>query len=287
MARKQSSSSGGSAVPEWLVTFADLMSILVCFFVLIISFSIQDQQKLQIVAGSMRDAFGSQEVVRRAGMIELEGAPMRDYVRRVGIIEQREDSEFANERHDMRPQQGPEANTHTIEQAETEIPRRYATAAASLRQAWQALPEITELSQHIIIEETEEGLNVALVDQDGRSMFPEGSRYPYETTRLLLAEMAPVLRQFPYRLQITGHTAASTNPPLNPSYTDWELSADRANAARRILQDYGVPPERFHSVVGRADSQPLFANDPELPANRRISILLMREEPPIPHDHTP
>ncbi|MEM6382146.1 MAG: flagellar motor protein MotB [Pseudomonadota bacterium] len=282
MARRAKAKGG---VPEWLVTFADLMSILVCFFVLIISFSIQDQQKLQVVAGSMRDAFGSQDVVRRAGMIEMEGAPMRDYVRRVGIVVQPEDSEFANERHDMRPLQGPEANTHTIEQAESEIPRRFATAAASLRQAWQTLPEITELSQHLIIEENKDGLNVSLVDQDGRSMFPEGSRFPYETTRLLLARMAPVLRQFPYRLQISGHTALSTSPPLNSGYTDWELSADRANAARRILQESGIPPERFHSVVGRADSEPLFTNDPQLPANRRISILLMREEPPIPHDH--
>ncbi|MEM1287210.1 MAG: flagellar motor protein MotB [Pseudomonadota bacterium] len=283
MAKKAKAKAGGP--PEWLVTFADLMSILVCFFVLIISFSIQDQQKLQVVAGSMRDAFGSQHTVRRAGMIELEGAPLRDFVRQVGAVDTPEDSEFAEERHDRRPKQGPEANTHTIEQAEAETPRKFSTAAASLRQAWQQLPEITELSQHIIIEETEEGLNVSLVDQDGRSMFPEGSRFPYETTRLLLAKMAPVLRQFPFRIRITGHTAASTSPPLNPSYTDWELSADRANAARRILQGEGIPPDRFHSVVGSADTEPLFANDPELPSNRRISILLMREEPPIPHDH--
>lgn len=283
MARKKG--GGGGGVPEWLVTFADLMSILVCFFVLIISFSIQDQQKLQIVAGSMREAFGSQEVVRRAGMIEQEGAPMRDFVRQVSVVEVPEDSEFASERHDMRAQQGPEVNTHTIEQAETEIPRRFATASASLRQAWQALPEITEISQHVIMEENEDGLNVSLVDQDGRSMFPEGSKYPYETTRILLAQMAPVLRQFPFRIRITGHTSASTAAPLNAAYTDWELSADRANAARRILQDYGVPAERFHSVIGQADTEPLFANDPELPANRRIAILLMREEPPIPHDH--
>ena len=284
MARKKAASGG---VPEWLVTFADLMSILVCFFVLIISFSVQDQQKLQIVAGSMRDAFGSQEVVSRSGMIEMEGTPLRDFVRRVGIVEQPEDAEFATERHDMRPQQGPEANTHTIEQAETEIPRRFATAASSLRQAWQALPEITEVSQHILMEEDEDGLHISLVDQDGRSMFPEGSKYPFETTRLLLAQMAPVLRQFPYRLQITCHTSSSTAPPLNPAYSDWELSADRANAARRILQDEGVPTERFAGVIGKADSEPLFANDPGLPANRRITILLMREEPPIPQDHMP
>ena len=64
-------------LPEWLVTFADLMSILVCFFVLIISFSIQDKEKLQVVAGSMREAFGIKYVARKAGMIEKEGSPVR------------------------------------------------------------------------------------------------------------------------------------------------------------------------------------------------------------------
>ena len=276
-----------SSIPEWLVTFADLMSILVCFFVLIISFSIQDQQKLQVVAGSMRDAFGSQDIVRRAGMIEMEGAPMRDFVRRVAVVEVPDDAEFAQERHEMRREQGPEANTHTVEQMEAELPRRFATAAASLRQSWQTLPEIAELSQHILLEENEEGLHIQLVDQDGRPMFPEASKYPFETTRLLLASMAPVLRQFPYRVQITGHTSSTTGASLNPRYSDWELSADRANAARRILEESGVPSGHFYSVIGKADTEPLFANDPALSANRRISILLMREEPPISHLHAP
>ena len=71
MARKQQQPSGP---PEWLVTFADLMSILVCFFVLLISFSIQDKHKLQVVAGSMREAFGIKYVARKAGMIEREGS---------------------------------------------------------------------------------------------------------------------------------------------------------------------------------------------------------------------
>ena len=77
---------GGGGIPEWLVTFADLMSILVCFFVLLISFSIQDKQKLQVVAGSMKDAFGIQFVNKKAGMIEIEGAPVRQYVKQVALL---------------------------------------------------------------------------------------------------------------------------------------------------------------------------------------------------------
>lgn len=283
MARKK---NAGGGAPEWLVTFADLMSLLVCFFVLIISFSIQDKQKLQIVAGSMREAFGVKETSRRTGIIEVEGIPVRDYMKDITQVPEELDSDFSQERHEQRRKQGPEANTHDVRKSDIEHPRQFATAAASLRQAWQEMPDITEISSNIILEETEEGLNISLVDQDGRSMFPEGSKYPYELTRRLLAKMAPVIGRMPNRIQITGHTT-SGGIAINPSYTNWELSADRANAARQILTEYGVPADRFYGVVGKSDSEPLFPNDPYLAANRRIGILLMREEPPIPLGHNP
>ncbi|MEM6665276.1 MAG: flagellar motor protein MotB [Pseudomonadota bacterium] len=283
MARKRQE-DGGSGVPEWLVTFADLMSILVCFFVLIISFSIQDKEKLQVVAGSMREAFGVKEDSRRNGMIEREGAPVRDYIKRVSAVDDENDSDYAEERHDEKEKQGPEANTHEIERTEIERPRQFATAAASLRQAWREMPEITEMSSHLIVEETPEGVNIQLIDQEGRSMFPEGSKYPYERTRQLLIRMAPAISQMPNRIRITGHTNA-TQLLNDTGYSQWELSADRANGVRRILEGTGIPSNRFYGVVGKADTEPLFPDDPFLSANRRVSILLMEEAPPIPQDH--
>ena len=277
---------GGGGAPDWLVTFSDLMSLLVCFFVLIISFSIQDNEKLQVVAGSMKDAFGVKPVMRKAGMIEIEGMPVRQYIKEVAAVPQENDSDYSQERHDQRTKQGPEANTHDIEKTEIEKPRMFATAAASLRQAWQELPEITELSKHIIIEEQEDGLNIQLVDQDGRSMFAEGSKFPYDFTRRLIVAMAPVLANMPNRIQITGHTTSS-NVPVNTGYTGWELSADRANAVRSILMEHGLPSDQIYGVIGKADSEPLFPNDPYLAANRRISILLMNEAPPLPPTHQP
>ncbi|NRG17297.1 flagellar motor protein MotB [Rhizobiales bacterium] len=285
MSKKRQNASGGGA-PDWLVTFADLMSILVCFFVLIISFSIQDKQKLQVVAGSMREAFGVKETSRRTGIIEIEGIPIRDYIKDISQVPHELDSDFANQRHEKKRKQGPEANTHSVAEAEIDIPRQFATAAASLRQAWQELPEITELSSNIILEETDEGLNILLVDQEGRSMFPEGSRYPYELTRRLLAKMAPVLAKMPNRIRITGHTTTG-RVSTNPGYTSWELSSDRANAARQVLAEYGIPQDRFYAVVGKADTEPLFPNDPFLASNRRIGILLMSEAPPLPLGHNP
>jgi len=272
--------------PEWMVTFADLMSLLVCFFVLIISFSIQDQEKLKVVAGSMRDAFGVKEEARRAGMIEFEGTPQRKYVKQVAVVEAENDTDFAAVRHDRRRKQGTEASSFNITDAGVKTPRDFALAAASLRQAWRELPEITEMSDNIILEETPTGLNIQLIDQEGRSMFPSGSKEPYERTRQLLAKMAPVLARLPNRIKITGHTD-STRLFSRDGYTLWELSADRANAARRILAANGVPYDQFFSVEGKADSEPMFPDDTFLAANRRIAIQIMAEAPPLPVDFRP
>ena len=170
--------------------------------------------------------------------------------------------------------------------ADVEKPRNFALAAASLRQAWAEMPDITELSDNIIIEEQPDGLNLQLVDQEGRSMFPSGSVEPYERTRELLIRIGPALAKMPNRIKITGHTD-STKLYARDGYTLWDLSSDRANAVRRILGEHGVPDDQFYAVAGRADTEPLFPDDTFLAANRRISILIMAEDPPLPPGYAP
>jgi len=284
MARRKAQEQ--SSVPAWLVTFADLMSLLVVFFVLIISFSIQDREKLQVVAGSMREAFGVKDTARKSGLIELDGVPTRDFVRQVAPYATPEDTDFADERHDERRKQGPEVTTHDFELANVESARQFAAAAASLRQSLQDMPEIANMADQIIIEETPEGLNIQLLDKDGRSMFAPGSKNPNDHTRRILEAIAPLLKSLPNRIAITGHTD-SARMYDRPGYTQWELTADRANAARAIMAENGIPSDRFHSVVGKADTDPLFPDNSFLAGNRRISILVMSEDPPLPVDHRP
>lgn len=272
--------------PDWIVTFADLMSLLVCFFVLIISFSIQDKQKMQVVAGSMRDAFGVTPESKKSGMIEIEGAPVRDYVKRVAPVDRPNDTDYAEERHNKRTKQGPEANTHSEERTDIDRSRKFALAAASLRQAWQEMPDIAELSDSLLVEQTPEGMNIQLMDQEGRAMFAPGSAMPNKRTVRLLNTMAKVLAQMPNRIKITGHSDA-TKVYGPDGYTLWDLTAGRANASRRILAEAGIPQDRFFAVVGKADTEPLFPEDMFLAANRRISILVMNEEPPLPPEHRP
>lgn len=261
----------------WFVTFADLMALLVAFFVMLVAFSTQDAAKLQVVAGSMRDAFGVQDKVRYSGVIEVMGLPTRPKLKNVANIDPKDASATpAPDDNDRNRSYG----------ARFKEDRKFALASASLRQAMQNMPEITEASKHIMLEETKQGLNIEIVDQEGRSMFADGAKEPFERTRQLVQKLAPSLKAMPFRISISGHTATSKVPP-KPGYGPWELSADRANAVRQILAAEGVPAGNFYMVAGKADNEPLFPDNPSMAPNRRVTITLMREEPPIPADLSP
>jgi len=275
MARRKEGAHGGGH--GWFVTFADLMGLLVSFFVMLVAFSTQDQVKLQVVAGSMRDAFGVQDRVRYSGVIEFDGLPTRPKLKNSAQIPPEEAS--ATPAPDMRGWQ------ETFG-AKFDTDRKFALASASLRQALQEMPELTEASKHVMIEETKNGLNIEVVDQNGRSMFPEASKEPYDRTRRLIERLAAPLKSMPFRISITGHTSAS-RLPVQSGYGPWELSADRANVIRKMLEANGVPTSQFFMVAGKADTQPLFPDDPYIAANRRVTITLMREEPPLPPDFKP
>lgn len=157
------------------------------------------------------------------------------------------------------------------------------SAAASIRQAWQAMPEITEIADNLLVEETPEGLNIQIVDQEGRPMFPEGSKFPFELTRKAIAAIAPILQQLPNQISISGHTAAG-GVFSNPRYGPWDLSSDRANVVRSILSEFGLADDRIEAVTGRSTSDPFFPNDPYMAANQRVKITVLYDAPPVPPD---
>src|SRR6201987_1284788 len=276
MAKKKRGEAHGGG-HGWFVTFADLMGLMMSFFVMLVAFSTQDAQKLKIVAGSMREAFGVQTQSRFSGIIESDGLPTKPKLKNTAHINPEDASNTPT------PDQ---QDNEKISGAKLKIDREFALASASLRQALQDMPELTEISKHIMFEETKQGLNLEIVDQDGRSMFPDGSKEPYERTRRLIERLAIPLKQTPLRLTITGHTAAGF-VPARSDYGAYDLSADRANAVRQILEREGLPPSHIYAVAGKADTQPLFPDDPSLSANRRVTITLMKEDPALPPDLKP
>jgi chemotaxis protein MotB len=276
MAKKKRGDGHGGG-HGWFVTFADLMGLMMSFFVMLVAFSTMDNNKLKIVAGSMRDAFGTTTEVRYSGIIESDGLPTRPKLKNTAHILPEESSNT--------PTPDQQERSRTVG-ARLKIDREFALASASLRQALQDMPELTEVSKHIMFEETSQGLNLEIVDQDGRSMFADGSKVPYERTRLLIQKLAAPLKATPLRVAIVGHTAAGFVPSRS-EYGAFDLSADRANVVRQILEREGLPPNHVFAVSGKADTLPLFPDDPSLAANRRVTITLMREDPPLPPNLKP
>jgi chemotaxis protein MotB len=150
----------------------------------------------------------------------------------------------------------------------------------------------------VTVAQADDGLRIEILDSDKRELFVRGSAQPLPQTKLLMATVAKVIDklpnrpagacgdkavpEMPYPLEITGHTD-SLPFGKNAAYTNWELSADRANASRRLLTDAGIADDRIARVTGRADKDPLIKDDPNAPGNRRISITLLRDRcPPKP-----
>jgi chemotaxis protein MotB len=156
---------------------------------------------------------------------------------------------------------------------------QFRDAAERLREALENAPQFKLLARSLKIDNTPEGLRIQIHDQDALAMFPLGSTEMYLHTRRLLELIADVILQMPQQVAITGHTDATPYVRDN-GYGNWELSADRANAARRVLLAYGVPESRVSRVVGKSATEPLVTDEPAAPANRRLSLVLLRGTAP-------
>jgi chemotaxis protein MotB len=131
-------------------------------------------------------------------------------------------------------------------------------------------------SNQIKINITAQGLHIQILDSAEKVSFTSGSAELSPATREILKDIATSICELPNEIEIGGHTDSYTY--ANMGYTNWELSADRANAARRELEADCVKPERIRRIVGFADTKPLDANDLYAPANRRISIMILRQK---------
>jgi chemotaxis protein MotB len=176
----------------------------------------------------------------------------------------------------------PDPRVETISEAELrrELARREAEAferlAEQIRASIAADPALADLARQLLIEQTPEGLRIQLVDAEGRPMFALGGAAPNDLARALLARVAQAAARLNKEVDIVGHTDAT---PFRGGgdRSNWELSAERANATRRVLIEAGLPPERIRSVTGRADREPLLPDQPTAAANRRVSITILRE----------
>jgi chemotaxis protein MotB len=148
-------------------------------------------------------------------------------------------------------------------------------AAEVMKTLFSKNPKFKEYKDLIKIDVTKEGLKIQILDEAKKISFESGSAHLNPTAKAILGTIAKVLCTLPNALQVGGHTDKALFPK-GSGYTNWELSADRANAARRELEAVCVKPEQIAKVVGFADTDPFVPDDPYAPQNRRISILVLR-----------
>ncbi|OIN87087.1 MAG: hypothetical protein AUJ12_03315 [Alphaproteobacteria bacterium CG1_02_46_17] len=165
------------------------------------------------------------------------------------------------------------------EQLQAELQKRenveFEQVKAKIQESIQT-SDLKDLAKNLMVDMTPEGLRIQIVDQNGESMFPSGSAKPYEKTVKLIDMVADIIKTMPNQISVRGHTD-SVPYSKGADYTNWELSADRANASRRVLSEAGIEAKKLSNVVGKSDTEHLKPETPNDPQNRRISIILLRE----------
>ena len=264
----------------WKVAYADFVTAMMAFFLLLWLLNSMTQDQLEgisdyfapvsatrttsgsgdILGGKVAGEEGAMEVSSTRPSVTLNLPPPK--AGEGGEQDESEDKESSNSE---------EAEKKLREQEQ----EQFEEAADALRQAIQSVPSLKQLAKSLVIDDTPEGLRIQIVDQEGLAMFPSGGSNMYLHTKRVLELVAKVVVAMPQKIKVAGHTDA-TKFVTETGYSNWELSADRANASRRTLLDLGVPESRFSRVVGMAATEPLLADDPKNPRNRRLSLVLLR-----------
>lgn len=250
-------SGGGHHGGAWKVAYADFVTAMMAFFLLLWLLSVTTEEQREGIAdyfnnvpaavhttGGGDGPFGGSSAVTAQNTLFGQGTPTMNKTTAQKIVKQQEEKAFKK-------------------------------VENQLRQAIKDIPELKSLADSLIIDQTPEGLRIQIVDQDKREMFPIGSAQMYDYTKQLIAFVAQAIVHMPNKIAVTGHTDSARY--RRTDFGNWELSTERANAARRVLEQSSVTPDRLYRVVGKADTEHLVPTNPLAPQNRRISIVLLHE----------
>ncbi|NQV83201.1 MAG: flagellar motor protein MotB [Rhodospirillales bacterium] len=266
----------------WKIAYADFVTAMMAFFLLLWLLNSVTQEQLEgisnyfapvSVAGSVS---GSGDILSGATITSEEG---------VAKSSTSKDSVVVN----LPPPKagtggaesaGEQKSEPTEEELEEEKQKKaeedqFEEAQKELELKFHEMPEFKDLEESLLIDNTPEGLRIQLLDKDGLPMFSSGGAEMLPHARRLIQLVAKVIGKMPQQISISGHTD-SQRFISKTGYSNWELSADRANAARRELVSSKIPYEKVSKVVGKAATDPFLLDDPGNARNRRLSIIMLR-----------
>ena len=306
--KKIKKSGGGHHGGAWKVAYADFVTAMMAFFLLLwlLNATTEEQKRgiaeyftpvtafapdsvSQSKAGS-DGVLGGRSMTSEGSLshdtspvgvtVSLPGASQDSEDQAEDPVENPTEGDLSGERQQLAENAGEAGEavdpTEVDRLAEELEQERCEAAEAELRQAIQSVPDLADFAKNLVVDQTPEGLRIQIIDQEGRSMFSSGSAEMFAHTQRLLALVTNAISKLENPVAIKGHTDATPYASDN-GYSNWELSTDRANSSRRALIAAGLPANRIASVVGRADQEHFIEDDPFSPRNRRISIILLRQ----------
>jgi chemotaxis protein MotB len=275
--KKKKAHGHGHHSSAWKVAFADFMTAMMAFFLLMWLLGSTSEQEKHAISGYFNDPGGSMAGPggANAGMIDF-GTPLTtpqaEAVAAVmstpaptsGTAPAQSADELSD---DVLAEAMQQREREQLEKLREELERLMAQDGSIFKQ----------LSDQILIDYTKLGLRIQIVDKEHRSMFDLGSSHLKVYSEQVLKALAPLLDGVPNRISVTGHTDAV---PFGAGafYTNWELSSDRANTARRALLDGGYPEPKFLTAQGMGSAAPFKPEAPDDPSNRRIAILVLKQD---------
>ncbi|MDI1268715.1 MAG: flagellar motor protein MotB [Polaromonas sp.] len=240
----------------WKIAFADFMTAMFAFFLVMWLLSTSSPKQLAGIAEQFKMPLavavsGGKKSSTSTSVIPGGGA---DPTSRIDGEVSKSDEESAND-----PNDG----------------RRLDDLKKRLDDMIESSPVLKQFRPQLLIDITPEGLRIQIVDSSNRPMFDRSSAVVASYMRTILRELGPVLNEQPSKLTLSGHTDSTAYTQGDKSYSNWELSADRANASRRELLAGGMQDTKVLRVVGVSSSVHLNKDDPYAPVNRRISIVVL------------
>ena len=279
--KKINKGHGGHHGGAWKIAYADFVTAMMAFFLLLWLLNSVTQEQLEGISNYFAPVSVSQSTSGAGGILggqvmSEEGAALSTTSRDSVTVDLPPPKAGTGGEDNAETQDGSSPDEESVEEAmKQREQQQLEDAKEELEATIASIPQLKQFKDSLLVDNTPDGLRIQLVDKDGLSMFPSGGSELRLHTKRLLEVAAEIIKVLPQNISISGHTD-STRFGSGDGYSNWELSADRANAARRWLAEIDVPESRIDRVVGKAATEPLILDNPTHPSNRRLSIIMLR-----------
>ena len=265
--KRRRGEGGGHHGGAWKVAYADFVTAMMAFFMVMWLVAAVDKE----TRAAMFEYFKNPSM-EEGKSVKAAPGQMGPGGASTAVVSMGGGLDSAKKQEEKKPLTGDEARRVAQEEERAKLQK----LMDDLKKAIEESATLRPFKEQLLLDITPEGLRIQIVDAQNRPMFDLGSSQLKDYTTVILRELVAYLNSVPNRLSVTGHT--DTTPFARKGFSNWDLSADRANAARRALEGGGLDPDKIARIVGLSSSVLFNPEDPRDPANRRISIIVMTRE---------